>query len=360
VSHYVDSALAYQDVRLNITNLYVFRGEVGTVFVMSVNNSAAGGTPGGFQPDAHYDFHVDADGDAVEDLTYRVLFGEHDRAGRQALALYQLVGAEAGVHTAPGALLAWGSTETAVAGAQGLRLWAGLAAESSWVEPTVLAAIRRALRFGRKVELAGWHPRRAVNAFAGTTVYALVLEVPDDVIAGSLGSRREIGFWGTTTLATDAGGWRPVDRMGLPMVQSLFNHGEDERASDYNTTHPADDRANYGELFAGLVAGLVAAHETADDPRAYGCIVARLLLPDILTYRVGSAASYSFACHNGRGLSDNVPEVMFSLVTNRALSDGLSKRHVAGKPRPHFPYVPSPPVAHRTTAVSPRRKPGAH
>jgi hypothetical protein len=40
VSHYLDSGLARQEVRLDITDVYVFRGEVGTVFVMNVNSSA--------------------------------------------------------------------------------------------------------------------------------------------------------------------------------------------------------------------------------------------------------------------------------------------------------------------------------
>jgi hypothetical protein len=101
--------------------------------------------------------------------------------------------------------------------------------------------------------------------------------------------------------------------------------------------------ANYGELFADLVAGVVAAHGTVADPAAYGQTVARMLLPDILRYRLRSAASYSFATRNGRGLIDNAAEVMFSLVTNHALSDGLSMRHAAGTPRPRFPYVPPPP-----------------
>jgi Domain of unknown function (DUF4331) len=345
MSHYLDSALAGQDVRLDITDVYVFRGEVGTVFVLSLNSSAAGSdAPAGFHPDAHHDFRIDLDGDAIEDLTYRVLFGQLDQNGRQPLELHQLVGAEAREHTARGSLLAWGTTETIVTGSQGLRLWAGLAAESFYVEPTVLDAIRRAIRCGRRVDLATWQPRRAVNAFAGTTVYTIVLEVPDSAFAGLLGPQRRIGFWGTTTLATDVGGWRPINRMGLPMVQSIFNPADGERASEYNTTHPADDRANFGQLFAGLVADVVAAHGTADEPLAYGATVADLILPDVLTYQIGSAASYSFAVRNGRSLTDNAPEVMFSLVTNHALSDGLSKRHASGKPRPYFPYVPQPPA----------------
>ena len=159
---------------------------------------------------------------------------------------------------------------------------AGLAAESFYVEPTVLAAIRQAVRHGRRVDLGAWQPRRAVNAFAGTSVYAIVMEIPDAALEELTGRGQRIGFWGTTTLATAAGGWRPINRMGLPMIQSIFNPPDEERASDYNTTHPVDDWANYGEVFAGLVAGVVAAHGTADDPVAYGVTVAHMLLPDIL------------------------------------------------------------------------------
>ena len=41
MSHHLDSPLARQDVRLDITDLYVFRGETGTVFVINVCHSIA-------------------------------------------------------------------------------------------------------------------------------------------------------------------------------------------------------------------------------------------------------------------------------------------------------------------------------
>jgi len=55
---------------------------------------------------------------------------------------------------------------------------------------------------------------------------------------------------------------------------------------------------------------------------------------------MSSAATYGFAVRNGRGLTDNVAEVLFSLVTNHAISDGLSRSHAAGTPSREFPYVP--------------------
>jgi hypothetical protein len=45
MAHYLDSAIARRDVRLDITDLYLFRGETGTVFVINVCHSIAGEIP---------------------------------------------------------------------------------------------------------------------------------------------------------------------------------------------------------------------------------------------------------------------------------------------------------------------------
>ena len=45
MSHHLGSPIARQDVRLDITDLYVFRGEMGTVFVINVCHSIAGNIP---------------------------------------------------------------------------------------------------------------------------------------------------------------------------------------------------------------------------------------------------------------------------------------------------------------------------
>lgn len=56
-----------------------------------------------------------------------------------------------------------------------------------------------------------------------------------------------------------------------------------------------------------------------------------------------------YACgsvkRNGRALADNAPEVMFSIVINRALSDSLRSSTATGRLRPDFPYVALPAAA---------------
>ena len=212
----------------------------------------------------------------------------------------------------------------------------------------MLGAIRKAVANGSAVDLTGWSKEKATNAFANTTVSSIIIEVPDSEIGAAA-----IGFWGVTALPTDAGGWRQINRAGQPMIQPIFNPDDGERSSAYNTTQPKEDRELYGSMISRLVAGVVAAMGTSADPRAYGESVAALCFPDILRYEVGTPAVFGFAKRNGRALTDNAPEVMFSIVVNAALSDGLNRARLPARfalifhmSRRRYPRRPPPTGQH--------------
>ena len=95
-------------------------------------------------------------------------------------------------------------------GEGGLRLWAGRAHDPFWIEPDVLAAIGDAFAHGTRVDLTGWDPVLARNLFADNEIYATVLEVPDRELLAATANARRLGVWALSSLATDAGGWRPV------------------------------------------------------------------------------------------------------------------------------------------------------
>jgi Domain of unknown function (DUF4331) len=337
MSHHLDSPLARQDVRLDITDLYVLRGEYGTVFILDVNSSIAGqDAPQGFHPEARYQVHIDLDGDAVAELTYRFTFSPREADGRQAFEFRQLSGLAASDPASDGIVIAAGITGGPSSGTGGIRAWVGKVPDPFYVDPTVLKAVGTAFAHGEAVDLTGWTPDGAADLFAGTTVNAIVLEVPGS--ASLLRTGQRVGVWATAMLATDDGGWRPVNRAGQPMIQPIFNPDDSQAASDYNTTQPADDWGNYHERFEGKVAAVVAAMGTSDNPRAYSEAVVRRILPDILTYVIGTPATFGFAERNGRALGDNAPAVMFSMVTNSALGDGLTPTS-ATRDQTVFPYL---------------------
>jgi len=342
MSHHLDSPIARQDIRLDITDLYVFRGETGTVFAINVCHSIFGPIPvPGYHPEGMYEFKIDLNGDAVEDLTYRLKFHERDTQGRQTYTLQRLRGADAVNPDAAGTVVAQGITGETVSTPTGLRVWTGKAGDPFWIEPDVLHAVGHAFQDGTTINLSGWDPSRAKNLFAGHTVYAIVLEVPDQELLAEAGDARRIGVWALSTLATDAGGWRSINRVALPMIHPLFTQYNEDLGNRLNAGRPADDFATYGEAVAKAIAGVVAANGTAEDPRAYGEKVAHRFFPNILPYEVGTPAAFGFVEWNGRSLTDNAPNVMFSIAANTPVSLGIGKESVSSKPSKIFPYVPS-------------------
>jgi hypothetical protein len=236
MSHHLDSPIARQDIRLDITDLYVFRGEVGTVFVINVCHSIAGEIPApGYHPEGMYEIKIDLNRDAVEELTYRLTFDPRDVAGKQRYVLRRIAGAAATDPHSTGTVVCQGTTGEIVTTSSGLRVWAGRAGDPFWIEPDVLHAVGYALQDGITLNLGDWTPARAKNLFAGQTVYSMVLEVPDQDLLAEAGDSRRIGVWALSTLATDTGGWRSTNRVGLPMLPPLFTQynedlGEQSRA----------------------------------------------------------------------------------------------------------------------------------
>ena len=342
MSHHLDSPIARQDIRLDITDLYVFRGQTGTVVAINVCHSIFGEIPvPGYHPEGMYEFKVDGNGDAVEEVTYRLTFDERDKNGKQRYKVRRLTGKDAVDPHAPGVVIAEGTTGEITTTSAGVRVWADKAGDPFWIEPYVLHAVGHAFQDGTTVNLSGWDPAKAKNLFAGHTVYSIVLEVPDQELLAATGGNRRVGIWAVSTLATDAGGWRSINRVGLPMIHPLFTQFNEDLGNRLNAGRPADDFATYGETVIREVAGAVAANGTAEDPRSYAEKVAHRFFPNVLPYEIGTQAAFGFAEWNGRSLTDNAPDVMFSLAANTPIRLGIGKESVTAKPTKTFPYMPA-------------------
>ena len=54
---------------------------------------------------------------------------------------------------------------------------------------------------------------------------------------------------------------------------------------------------------------------------------------------------FGFGDWNGRSLTDNAPDVMFSIATNSPVRLGIGKESVTSRPSKSFPYVPGVPAS---------------
>ena len=256
-------------------------------------------------------------------------FAEPDADGWEALTLHALAGQDARGDAGTGDLVLEGRTGETATDGYGVRLWAGHVKDSFYVDLSLLAIVNGAVANGTAVDLSPWRPDKAQNSFAGSTVRTIVLEVPHT--GAILAPGTPIGVWAVTKLATDAGGWRQINRAGHPMMWPIFRPNDVQFTDPANTRHPSEDYAAEGDHMASHVAAVVAATGTSAEPDVYGLTVARTLLPDVLPYVVGTPASFGFATRNGRTLADNAPEAMMSLVVGAAVPGGLKPSVAEGQ-----------------------------
>jgi hypothetical protein len=332
------------DSRLIIANQYVFRGEAGTVLLMTTNSSLDWPiSRPGFHPEARYEFKVHRNDQVSEDLTYRITFGPQRIHGKQHVRLEVLTGLDATDDSASGNVLVHGLTGDVLTGADGLRLWTGRAIDPYYADLTLLRAMDRAVNEASAI--SRWTCQTAKNDFEGSTIHAIVLEVADsdpDLPAGV-----DAKVWSTSKVLIDtSSSWSQITRQGHPMMRSLLGANLAQRTGDQGLMDPSRERdGDERQRLARRVAGFVAANRTTNDPAAYGTTVSELLLPDALPYRTGTSAIFGFARWNGRALSDNAPEVMLSLILNAAVTTGLSAGDFTGVTTSSFPYL----VAHPPT-----------
>lgn len=91
--------------------------------------------------------------------------------------LHALTGDRARGDAGVGELVLEGRTgETAAS--DGVRLWAGHVRDSFYVDLSLLSIVNGAVANGTALDLSGWHPDKAQNSFAGSTVRTIVLQVP--------------------------------------------------------------------------------------------------------------------------------------------------------------------------------------
>ncbi|HEY9664315.1 MAG TPA: DUF4331 family protein [Allocoleopsis sp.] len=332
MSHHLDSPTAQENGRVDITDVYVFAGESAntTVLIMAVNPLAGEVSPTTFRAGALYDFKIDTNADVIEDLDYRVTFGEPDANGIQRIELHRLEGSAAAEFDSNGKLIAEGNTGDVISIGKGGRLWSGLVSDPFFFNLGAFGQFAKLILEENRFDPSVFDT--AENALAGHNVTAIVLELPTADL-----SPEPIQLWGTTTIQHD-GQWKTINRAATPLVQQVFI--QDEHLKDaYNKSLPRDDVAKYGEAIATFTAKVTQLAGKTIDPQAYAQQVVEFLLPDVLMYNPKLPVGYGFAGRNGRALADDTPDVILSLLANTPFSDRV------GKPdglRAQFPYLAEP------------------
>jgi Domain of unknown function (DUF4331) len=326
------------DTRVDITDHYAFQkpdDPSRTILILNVNPLAP--THGAdFRSDAVYETLVDTNGDAVAEIAFKYTFSPVNSSGNQFATVLRSDLAQVGpthdptVSLVVDAPVSLTSEVHITRGHEDTRFYAGFRSDPFFFD---LMGFLNGLKF------------TGTDFFADKNVFSIALDIPNRL----LGSNPKVGIWTRTRVPMTMQPERlvQVDQMGRPGINTVFNHGNDKNV--FNVTQPADQRTTVStdtptqgksllEVFQqelqALSMGSPKGQYNAD--QALG--IAKILLPDILTYDYSSSAGYL----NGRRLQDDVIDISLNLVTNGALTgDGVG---------PHtdytaeFPYVGRPHV----------------
>jgi hypothetical protein len=319
----------------DIADLYVFDGSPSTTVLAMTTNPAVNLFGGSFGTNVRYILNVDRTGDAVQDLAYVWRFGPVTN-GAQSYSVTRYEGANArslmgGVRIASGSTAGNGTA----LGIGGAKAFAGDRSDPFFFDLTGFEGTV----VGLGTDALGDNP---TDFFVGLNVKAIVLQVPNDALGGT-----HVGVWGATSF-WDGSSWAAADQVGRPAINTVFNNslvdanaGTDKNR--FNTTPPSQQRTAFGGQFKTNV---VTTLENINAALGTGCsdydastanAIANILLPDVLTYSVGTHAVGPL---NGRALSDDVIDTELGLTTNGCVtSDGVGAH---SDYLSHFPYLGQP------------------
>ncbi len=339
MSHHFDTKLAKEDPSLNICDVYLFEGaDPGTtVMAMTVNPDATLAGPGTLHPEGLYAFRFDLNGDAREEVTFKLRFGAVAHAPGDAhrhvqpLTLRRATGDDARSGLG-GELLLEGATATTTQRSR-VRVFAGSAPDLFAGDAAALHAFLAAFYQERRFNAEAFNHRQ--NFFANHNVTAIVVEAPNELIGAGT-----VRAWATISLAGHAPETQ-VSRWGIPLLTHLFLNDPSQPAAReaFNTSIPAADVEAFRGPLAEFVRQMAGYAGTADAAAHAQSLVARLC-PALLPYELGSTAAFTVERFNGRPLTADAMDVMLTLAANRALGDGVAPDPT--RTRRDFPYFGTP------------------
>lgn len=298
------------DPRHDITDLYAFPtpgNPSSSILILNVHPEVS--TPTNAVDDqASYELKIDINGDFKPEVAFHVLFGLGDH-GQQTATVYRALGDDADesgpigeiiIHQAPVTV----GPELHITTEGAYRFFAGLRSDSFFADR---------IGFANNMQWTGQ------DYFADKHVFGIVLEVPNSV----LGANEQLGIWARTMVPVH-GALKPVNVAGRPGNNVLRPD-----VATFQTIPPAQQRDHFLPQYIRRFQDF-----GYSEPEAI--TLAHEWLPDILPYDYRYTPGYP----NGRILTDDVVDMVLSLITHGQVTSDLVEPHtdyIAD-----FPYLGSP------------------
>lgn len=359
----------------DITDVYMFPSTSNSnnvVLAMNVHPLIARGQGGraSFDPNVLYQFKIDNNGDAVEDLVIQAHFlnqGPRQLFVVSAPTRPRMVGGSNELLPAPFAL---GRINTVWEGARGSKVFCGAREDSFFFDLEQFFNILP----DRATPITGvpisdpntpqqttWRsPENAVDFLSngGYNVLSIVVEVPKQWLMRRNGGSI-VSVW-TTTSVRHGERYQQMDRLARPVVNEVFATVANNRHKINDQAQPSQDNANLANDIQSFMTFPAGRSQAITD------VVKAVLSPDMMTanldgdgaaylgYETGGATGGTFG---GRALTDDVVDISLGVVFGNTIpalglapDDGneiptLTSDHVGPGGKHflnHFPYLGNP------------------
>ncbi|MFI8479017.1 hypothetical protein ACIGCM_00395 [Pseudomonas sp. NPDC078700] len=323
-SHHFESRIVQKTPTLNQLDNFVFASERPdhTVFVMTFSAVPKAGVDGALSTHALYNIHVANDEAYKTGHTYSVSY-----TGDDEFSLYAADAPNVAAGT-KGAKLTDGRVGKTTELENGIKVWTGVVKDPFYGNSTSLGLLRAQLHNGTAYDPSIWAQAQGKSIFIGRKAAAIVLDVPNSM----LGSSVRVFM---TTDAQKNGAWQQVQYSANPLISHtmLFENGALKAQLDGSRP---DTQKTIKSLISARITRATLLANSQKDPIKYADKVADMLIPDVLTYKVGTAAKYAASERNGRSLDDDAMSAVLTMLLGTPTDQKISnpKLHTPG-----FPYL---------------------
>jgi hypothetical protein len=339
------------DPKADINDVYAFRSpenDDNVVFALTVNplTTPAQNMSATLDESVSYDLNIDGNNDLVADVTVRFRF-TGDRFTVTGLGDDSITGAVTPLSTSE-------NIAPVITTAGGIRIFVGLRDDPFIMDLNGI----KAFLANPQTPVTGVRPagQTPVDAFGGTNVSMIVVELPASAVTGGTADSGTINAWGSTSR-----GSQTIDRMAIPGLNVLVV--PEAQKDNFNSTAHADSTAEFGDTITSQIEAVRASVTDvlpAEDGGPLGNLTAAQVSAAVSADAVTIDFSKPLVFPNGRRLQDDVVNAALGLVLNRGGAAGVSDAiDTLDKPLlSTFPYA-APPHLMAGTAPAPTPMPGA-
>ncbi|MFG6653127.1 DUF4331 family protein [Scandinavium sp. M-37] len=322
-SHHFESAAALQDPTINQLDNYVFQSSRpdATAIIMDVNPSPKDTADGVFKPGALYNIHISDDTKFKSGHTFSLKFDEQGN-----YTVYEIDSPNAPVGT-EGKAIGKGNINQKAELTNGIHLWAGVAKDPFYGNSPGLHILRQQLAEGT-YDPTIWTSVKGKNIFTGRKCGAIVIDIPNKM----LGKKVEVFM---TTAVQKDNAWKQVQYSAIPLFSHSMLFENESLKAEHNQSRPDNSQDMKNFVSARTARASTFAH-SQKEPQAYGDKVANMLVPDVITYNVGTPAKFSAQSINGRSLSDDAMSEMLTLLLGQPTDQHITNQKLYTQ---DFPYL---------------------